>query len=478
MLIVGGECALGSQPFNDRQVVVTLNPGSDLATVLDRWDMTLVAQSGGSVFLLSSVSSDVPGLVMAMAQDPDIEDVEPNYRMESPEAVRQMILAVVGGTWAEYEDQSATARLGLEEAHEISRGSGVTVAILDTGLDLDHPALVGRVSSAGFDFIDEDTTPEEVADGIDQDGDGEFDEGFGHGTMIAGLVSLIAPDAVLLPVRVLDSEGRGDAFTIVRGLHYALEHGAQVVNLSFGAAQVVTILREEVERMTAAGVIMIGAAGNDDRPGPTFSPADLPGVVMVTALDELDVKAEFADYHNKVTVSAPGVGLRSAYPGGGWALGSGCSFANALVSGSAALVRGAFPSIPKSEVDARLEMGTMAIDDIPGNEPYAQRLGSGRIDLVRMLGSSTGVEATPHLDVKLDLYPNPTYGAVVFGLPVESQQQRLRIVDASGRLVLSRTVPGNGPFAWDGRDAGGAPVPAGSYVVQFGDARGRVTILR
>jgi thermitase len=114
--------------------------------------------------------------------------------------------------------------LRLDQAHAISRGAGVTVAVLDTGIDFDHPALAGRVL-AGYDFLDRDADASEA----EAPSSGKA---FGHGTHVAGLIALVAPEARILPVRVLDPQGVGNVWRIAEGVVYAQQQGASVINLS------------------------------------------------------------------------------------------------------------------------------------------------------------------------------------------------------------------------------------------------------
>ena len=94
------------------------------------------------------------------------------------------------------------------------------VAVIDTGVQSDHPELAGKMT-AGYDFVDMDGTPGDVGDGRDNDSDGEADEMVGHGTHVAGIVALAAPDARIMPIRALDTEGRGTTFGIARAIRFA-----------------------------------------------------------------------------------------------------------------------------------------------------------------------------------------------------------------------------------------------------------------
>ncbi|MBK8233878.1 MAG: S8 family serine peptidase [Candidatus Eisenbacteria bacterium] len=450
-------------PYVPGQIVVRLAPEASAQEFIAIWGLSLTAQAEDGSLLCSSSTEDIPGLANQMRQDAAVVHVEPNYRAESPEAVRQMILAAVGGTLAEFEDQGASNRIGLGAAHAVTRGAGVVVAVLDTGVDPGHEVWGDRISPLAYDFVDNDTSPWEHADGLDQDGDGEFDEGYGHGSMVAGIIALVAPEATLLPLRVLDTEGRSDVFTIARAIRYAVDTGAAVVNMSFGVPGALVTLKSEIERGDALGVVFVGAAGNEDRPAPTYTPADLASVIMVTALDEADTKAEFADYHTKVAIAAPGVGVRSAYPGHEWGLGSGCSFATGFVTGEVALLRSLHPDWNRSTIESRITGSATPVDDLPGNQGYAGRLGEGRIDVGGAITTASDApSAAPVFAPGIAAYPNPGAGQIRFRLGPGLAASTLQIFDPQGRRVAVLRGK-DGQFAWDPHPA----LPAGSYFARI-----------
>lgn len=450
-------------PYVPGEIVLRLAPDASVQEFIAHWGLSLTTQSEDGTLLCASLEEDIPGLANQMRQDAAVVHVEPNYRAESPEAVRQMILAAVGGTMAEFEDQGASHRIGLPAAHALTRGAGVVVAVLDTGVDPGHEVWGDRISPLAYDFVDNDNAAWEEADGLDQDGDGQLDEGYGHGSMVAGIIALVAPEATLLPLRVLDSEGRSDVFTIARAIRYAVDSGADVVNMSFGVPGALVTLKSEIERGDALGVVFVGAAGNEDRPAPTYTPADLASVIMVTAVDEADTKAEFADYHTKVAIAAPGVGIRSAYPGHEWGLGSGCSFATAFVTGEATLLRSLHPEWDRSMIESRIAGSASPIDDLPGNQGYAGRLGEGRIDIGGAITNasdapSSGLELAPAITA----FPNPGRDQVRFRLSPGLAASAMQIFDLQGRRVA--LLRGDyGQFTWDPDPA----IPAGSYFARI-----------
>lgn len=279
----------------------------------------------------------------AMQNDPSIAQVAPNTLAEPLEMQRRdfgsgsSYTFGPSGSYVEdilYYQQWPLIRLGVTQSQRAASGTGVTVAIVDTGVDMDHPALADHLM-AGYDFIEDDAVPDDAADGLDDDGDGYIDEGAGHGTHVAGIVALVAPETRLMPVRVLNTDGFGSYFDIVAGIVYAVEHGAQVVNLSLGGPNDADFLQAAVDYAWEQGVVVIAAAGAYD----VEYPARYAHVISVGATDMRDHVAEFSDFRaGQVTTFAPGVAIYSTYNDGGYAWWTGTSMATPFVSGEAALL--------------------------------------------------------------------------------------------------------------------------------------------
>ena len=192
-LALSGSSARATDPWYDDRVQLQLAPGIDIDEINSEYGTT-TDDSLPPLFLLA-VPDGVPQqqILLQMSSDPRIEWAEPGYLDETPETTRLMFVIIVGGTVTDYEDQAVLDRIRLDDILPHTTGSGVTVAVLDTGVESAHPALAGSVMKGGFDFVDDDIYPEDTANGLDDDGDGHTDEGAGHGTMVAGIVHLIAP---------------------------------------------------------------------------------------------------------------------------------------------------------------------------------------------------------------------------------------------------------------------------------------------
>ncbi|MHC5113008.1 MAG: S8 family serine peptidase [Planctomycetota bacterium] len=329
------------------------------------------------------------------------------YENEGPEGKS-------GSTWIDgvavgsYVDQYGTGVIGAPAAHGLSTGLAVTVAVLDTGVDAAHPQLAGRVLSGGYDFVDDDTNTEDVGDGVDNDGDLMTDELAGHGTFVAGLIALVAPDAWILPVRVLDSEGVGDEWDLTKGLYFAIDRGVEVINMSLGSTYDTKSVKQAIIEAATRGIVVTASAGNLDRDCPREYPAmddvdpeepfepplNIPGAIGVAATDPADVKAPFSSYSRRLFISAPGdVGadpndpassIVSILPDNRYGAWEGTSFANAFVSGTLALVRSQHPEWP-GDLNTYLVqtaiISATATDIYPQNPLYApdMELGAGRV---------------------------------------------------------------------------------------------------
>ncbi|MHC4956352.1 MAG: S8 family peptidase [Planctomycetota bacterium] len=291
---------------------------------------------------------------------------------------------------SELIDQIALQRslesLDLPSAHALARGAGVVVAVVDTGVDAGHPLLAGRISPLGYDFIENDADPSEERDGIDQDGDGLADDQYGHGTFIASLILTVAPDARVLPVRVLDDEGVGTASGVSAGIVWAVDQGAHIINVSVDMAVASEALKEAIDYAHNRGAVVVAAAGNSSAPDLIF-PARLGDVTSVAAVDSTGVVAPFTNFDSDVDFVGPGVDMLGAVPldlnPNGTAHWNGTSFAAPVVAGAFALVASAFPGEQHEKWLERLKETALPVDGLnPGRDG---RLGSGLVQPVPAL---------------------------------------------------------------------------------------------
>ena len=376
--------------FEPGQIVVKLaNPSNiDLLGINQTYGTTTVASlpNRSDIFLLRApLGADAENLVRVMMSDVRLAFAELNYINENPEdGSTDRIYGWGGGDGATMQSQSSAESMKLEATHGLSQGAGTLVAILDTGMQLDHPALSNHLDAAGYDFVDNDLVPEDEPNGLDDDADGRVDELYGHGTHVAGIVHLIAPQARLLPLRVLNSDGRGNNFRTASAIVYAAQRGVDAINLSLGTPHESILLREAVVEAARRGVVVVGAAGNLNTDAKQYPAAEACSIA-VTSVSDNDKKSSFANYGEWIGVSAPGESIYSAFPVDGYAWWSGTSMATPFVAAQAALLRAADPELTLDEVGLLIGGTTDPLDN--KNPSYRSQLGEGRVDFLASLES-------------------------------------------------------------------------------------------
>jgi type VII secretion-associated serine protease mycosin len=354
-------------------------------------------------------------------------------------------------------EQWALDALAAERVWTVTRGAGQVVAVLDSGVDATHPDLAGQVLT-GTDYV----VP----------GGNGWSDSFGHGTHVAGIVAAVAgnrlgvaglaPDARILPVRVLDYEGEGWDSDIASGVLWAADRGAGVINLSLGSTDAADAVRAAVAYAVSKGAVVVAAAGNERGSGNAVNyPAGfaLPGEVAVAATTRTRVSASYSNTGAYVTLAAPGDDILSTYRGDYEDL-DGTSMATPYAAAAAALLRAAAPTLGPLDVVAAL---TATADDLetPGRDDAT---GAGLVDPVAALcaaghcpaGTSPSPfpTASPAVAKPLRLTLQATPSAVVAGQPV---LLAVTVRDAAGPVAGAAVrISGVGP-AWSGRsDAAGA----------------------
>jgi subtilisin family serine protease len=275
--------------------------------------------------------------IAALQADPSVEYVEPEVLLQATD------VAPNDSLWSQ---QWGPKRIGAPAAWEATRGAAsVVVAVIDTGVDPLHADLAGAVLP-GFDFINNDALA------LDDNG---------HGTAAAGVIAARTNNLVgaagvcwncsIMPVKVLSAEGWGSTSAIASGILWAVNHGADVINLSLGGTGTTTALADAVAHAASQGVIVIAAAGNNGN-ATRFYPAAYPEVISVGASDSSDQRYSWSNYGSWVQFAAPGCNI-AADQGGGYVNFCGTSSAAPIVSGIAGLAHALEPELSKSTfVDA------------------------------------------------------------------------------------------------------------------------------
>jgi subtilisin family serine protease len=308
--------------------------------------------------------------------------------------------------WSGYATQPAVADIRLPEAQLAFHANGqVIVADIDTGVDPSHPALKA-VLLQGYDFTRNQAGGNEMLDVsnpnakscstcssatvnqstaavLDQSTAAVLDQStaavldqpgysdFGHGTMVLGIIHLVAPNAMLLPVKVFHADGTGYTSDILRGLYYAVQNKANVINMSFDFTVPSAELAQAIANAEKNNVVCVASAGNDGASELVY-PAGLAGVMGVASVNAENQRSTFSNYGTQVTyVAAPGENIVSTYPYDTYASSSGTSFSAPFVSGTAALA---------------LQLGSKATSQeaasaIAQAQPLTPQLGHGLLDV-------------------------------------------------------------------------------------------------
>ncbi len=390
LLAAGAARADGVVP---RRIVLHINAATDkdaaqiIAEIESELEATLESHlAGTNIYALQIANGDDENEIASeLGADSRVVWAETDTYFAAPEDLPDPALPVVSGDPfhfpfditsgpGTYLTQSAYQQIDLGAAQTLATGQGVIVAVLDTGVTAGHAALVNRVLP-GYNALNSALPPDDAADGA-------TNVSVGHGTMIAGLIAAVAPGAKILPVRVLNGDGVGSALGVAQGISYAVAHGARVINLSLSSAQPSRALAEAIHAALLANVLIVTAAGNGGTAKACY-PAALPDAMAISSVESSGAKSGYASFGPNIAIVAPGSGLRSAYAGGYYALGSGTSFAAPLVSAAAALL---FSRQPKATVKAVRSAISQTARPVNAQNPlYAGQLGAGILDIQNAL---------------------------------------------------------------------------------------------
>ncbi len=269
---------------------------------------------------------------------------------------------------------------GAENAVDVTTGvcgTNVRVAVIDTGIDQNHPDLNVY---GGYDFVNNDNNP--------------YDD-HGHGTHVAGTIAAldndltgslvgVAPCVRLYAVKVLSASGSGTSSAIAAGLEWAADNGMHIASLSLGSSSPSSVIQQAGQYAASRGVLLVAASGNDN--GPVGYPAAFSEFMAVGATDSSDRRASFSNYGSQLEIAAPGVSIRSTYPGNTYRSLSGTSMATPHVSAVAALVKSANPSLTAGQIRQILRN---TAEDL-GSAGWDQYFGYGLVDAQAAVAAAGG----------------------------------------------------------------------------------------
>lgn len=355
---------------------------------------------------------------------PGVLDVEPDTVRTIPvnlpllngvpaQLFQRMPMNYYGNTvWTGYAEQPAGQIININGAQMQFRmtGNGVIVADIDTGVDFAHPALRG-VLMQGYDFTRGRVGGDEMADVsgskasscssacqqaklnqstaavLDQSTAAVLDQStaavldspqysdFGHGTMVMGVIHMVAPQAMLMPLKSFSSDGTGYTSNILAAIYFAVQNKVNVINMSFDFTSPDSEISTAISYAEKNGVVLVASAGNDGAAEVVY-PAGLSGVMGVASTSDADQRSTFSNYGAQVVwVAAPGENIMSTFPYETYATSSGTSFSSPMVAGAAALLLDMNGAATPPEVSTAVAHAKLLTPD----------LNHGRLDLVKAL---------------------------------------------------------------------------------------------
>lgn len=365
--------------------------------------------------------SDLKRALDELNADADVEFAEPDRVVSVKQAVNDPYLSSTG-TWGQsYPDLWGILKIGAPSIWGLNAGDGIVVAVVDTGIDYNHPDIAANM------WVN---TKEIAGNGIDDDGNGFVDDTlgwdfigssyqnptqsndpidhFGHGTHVAGTIAAVGNNGIgvigvawrakVMAVKGLDDSGNGLESTLSNSIIYAANNGADVINNSWGGQGSSQIIADAVNYAYSLGAVVIAAAGNNNEDARNFFPANLEQVITVAATDSNDFKASFSNWGSKIDVAAPGVDILSLRAAGttlgtpvdlNYTRADGTSMATPHVSGLAALILSQHPAYTNEDVRQVLRVSGTDI----GLAGYDLDSGYGRINAAAALAVPNVLEA-------------------------------------------------------------------------------------
>ncbi|MGQ0627484.1 MAG: S8 family peptidase [Phycisphaerales bacterium] len=358
-----------------REFVVNLAAGVDVQAVAGPLAAEVLFESASRRLFLLRVpeGADEDAVTLLLENDPRVLNLDYHRRLLPSEPVTQSFF--LRETRAPFEAQEGTLPIDLPGARPIGRGAGVTVAVIDTGL-WPHEQFIGA-AVPGFDYVT----------GLPGALDAGSGPRVGHGTFVAGLIHFVAPEAIILPMRVVsDMDARASSLAIALAILDSVDAGADVINISLVAERRDNIVRDAILTAEAAGVVVVAAMGNGGAVAPREYPADEPRAIAVAAVNNAGMLAGFSNVGGNTALCAPGVNLIGPVSGATtpgdpnpYMHGDGTSLSAALVSGACAVVRSIQPSADPAKVRAILAASAMNI--APMNPGQAALIGAGMLDV-------------------------------------------------------------------------------------------------
>jgi subtilisin family serine protease len=422
---------LGISPAAPRgtRFIVVLKDGNSIDAVNQAYGTSTLRQiNGTSIYLVQTNTEDDGTILSQLANDGAVATAENNAHVKlqspaqapfDPSLAEGMAVLLDGTTLTtfygttvlrSYVDQPALNITRVSYVRKMSTGAGTHIAYIDTGVDFYHPALRPWLDP-GINVLDNGTASE--LDGLSSGASllndqgcslldnrfsfvldaamasllgggapgGTFPNDLGHGTLVAGVLHLVAPDARIVPIKAFTAYGNTTMYALTEAVYQATQMGVDVLNMSFSTTQDSPAFRKAINDARAAGVAIVASVGNDANGTTPYYPASYQNVIGVAATDFNDHLAGFSNYGAAVSVDAPGAYVVSTAPGGKYAAAWGTSFSAPMVSGEVALLaslRG------QGHTNSALVVRTAdSIDSL--NPGFERKLGKGRINALQAM---------------------------------------------------------------------------------------------
>ncbi|APE24251.1 MULTISPECIES: type VII secretion-associated serine protease mycosin [Streptomyces] len=353
-------------------------------------------------------------------------------------------------------------RVLLDELWQDTKGKGVRVAVIDTGVDDVNPQLKQAVDAkAGKDYLKPDKKNPGFGDELRGKTDGTVDE-VGHGTKVAGIIAArprpgtgfvgLAPEATIIPIRQNDEKNSGKSDTMAEAIKWAVAKGAHVINISQDTTQPLDAdspMAKAIALALSKQIVVVASAGNDGMDGSLKKtyPAAFPGVLAVASSDRNNERAAFSQSGTFVGVAAPGVDVVSTVPGGGQCVDNGTSFSAPYVAGVAALLRAKYPEWTAAQIVTRIEQ--TAVRPVKGRDNH---VGWGVVDPVRALADTPGTPpSSPTPDPGPPKPPAPEPARLALSETPQERSERLATYTLGIGVVLVAVVAGTAIVIRDSR---------------------------
>lgn len=381
----------------------------------------------------------------------DVQFVEPNHR-----GYFEDLPAVALPNDPQISSQWWLTAVRATSQWAVSKGEGITVAVVDSGVDLSHPDLAANLLHAGYDFGDAKPGAQDR---------------LGHGSAVAGVIAAVqnnaagvsglAPAARLLPVKI-NAGGEGSFLSdrLAQAINYAIDQGARVINLSLVVSEQTETVREAVQRALDRGIVVVVAAGNSG--GPVAFPANMPGVVAVAATTQGDQLWVGSNRGSEIAIAAPGESIYSTDLNGGYRSRTGTSLAAPVVSASAAAVLAVSPALSREQVRSLIRSTARSLQPASGDFGV---LDAGELllaQLPRLQVASAEVSSASRLEVSYTLPLQPAVTDVYVAIDTPAGTLSL-LPDGSLVPVSSAYSPVAIGYRSDARQAGVLFGPAGLF---------------